>query len=92
MANIFSHKVFIKTKFLIIFMILTSNQIKISTSVKEDTCRNVTSYKNIECFNDKIEFHEHFRAGHCETLKDGTLIIEYSKNSENIREKIILLT
>ena len=88
MVNILYNKAFIKSNFLIIFIILTLNQTKTCLCVREDTCRNVTSYKNIECFNDKIEFHENFRAGHFETLKDGTLIIEYSKNSENIGERL----
>ena len=85
MVNILYHKAFIKSKFLSIFIILTFNQIKISLCVREDTCRNVTSCKNTTCFNDKIEFHENFRAGHFETLKDGSLIIEYSKEDyENL--------
>ena len=81
MLDVLYYKAFIKSNFLIIFIILTSNQIKTCLCVREDTCRNVTSYNNIECFNDKIEFHENFRAGHFETLKDGTLIIEYSKEN-----------
>ena len=74
MVNNLYHKAFIKSKFLSIFIILTFNQIKISLCVREDTCRNVTSCKNTTCFNDKIEFHESFRAGHFETLKDESLM------------------
>jgi hypothetical protein len=83
MLDVLYYKAFIKSNFLIIFIILTSNQIKTCLCVREDTCRNVTSYNNIECFNDKIEFHENFRAGHFETLKDGSLIVEYSSDAVN---------
>ena len=66
---------------ILLFAILFLLQIKSFLSVNIDSCKGVTSYSNTACFNDKIEFHSNFRAGHFETLADGTLIIEYSCDS-----------
>ena len=64
---------------LILFFIQFENIL----SVVEGTCYQVTTYNNLTCFNDKIEFHNKFRAGHFVTLKDGALIIEYSSDGVN---------
>ena len=64
---------------LILFLIQMRNLI----SVVEDSCYTVTSFTNTDCFNDKIEFHNKFRAGHFVTLQDGSLIIEYSSDGTN---------
>ena len=47
------------------------------------SCQNVHSYSDSNCFNNKIVFYDKYRAGHFETLKDGSLIIEYSNDGEN---------
>ena len=56
--------------------------ISYTLNVVQDSCYNVKTYDN-DCFNDKIVFKNNFRAGHFETLKDGTLIIEYSSDAES---------
>ena len=67
----------------ILNLILFFLQIKISISVVENSCYQVYDYENEDCFNDKIKFHNNFRAGHFVTLKDGSLIIEYSSDAVN---------
>ena len=67
----------------ILHLILFLLQIKISISVVENSCYQVYDYENEDCFNDKIKFHNNFRAGHFVTLKDGSLIIEYSSDAVN---------
>ena len=68
---------------LILNLILFFIQFQNILSVVEGTCYQVTTYNNLTCFNDKIEFHDKFRAGHFVTLKDGSLIIEYSSDGVN---------
>jgi hypothetical protein len=57
--------------------------ISYTLNVVQDSCYNVKTYGNNDCFNDKIVFKNNFRAGHFETLKDGTLKIEYSSDTES---------
>ena len=66
-----------------IFLFLS--QIIYSQNVVEDSCKSITSYTNTQCFNEKIIFYDTFRGGNFETLDDGTLIIEYSSNNENLK-------
>ena len=73
---------FYQLKFILHF-ILFLIQFENILSVVEGTCYRVTSFANETCFNDKIEFHNKFRAGHFVTLKDGTLIVEYSSDGVN---------
>ena len=74
--NLFQSKFILN---LILFFIQLQNIL----SVVEGTCYQVTTYNNLTCFNDKIEFHNKFRAGHFVTLKDGSLIFEYSSDGVN---------
>ena len=67
----------------ILHLILFLLQIKLSFSVVENSCYQVYDYENEDCFNDKIKFDNNFRAGHFVTLKDGSLIIEYSSDAVN---------
>ena len=76
MQPISDKKIIFKRKFyqpmFILNLILFLTQFKNIFSVVEGTCYKVTSFANKTCFNDKIEFHNKFRAGHFVTLKDGT--------------------
>ena len=87
MQPISDKKTIFKTNFyqpmFILNLILFLTQFENIFSVVEGTCYKVTSFANKTCFNDKIEFHNKFRAGHFVTLKDGTLIIEYSSDGVN---------
>ena len=64
---------------IILFLIHIQN----ISPVVENSCYNLYDYTNTTCFNDKILFKNKFRAGHFVTLKDGTLIIEYSSDGVN---------
>jgi len=71
----------IKSKQIYLSIIILIIQIKPASFYIQGICKYNKSYLNSSCFNDKIEFHENFRAGHFETFKDGSLIIEYSEDS-----------
>ena len=77
-----SHKKYIesKYKYLNLFLLILI-QIKSIFCVIEDSCLKVYSFNNTTCFNDKIKFYDKFRGGHFETFINGTLIIEYSSDS-----------
>ena len=91
MSEIFYARIFFKSKLnsnpIYLFMITLIIQIKSESFYIQNACKYNKSYLNTSCFNDKIEFHENFRAGQFETFKDGSLIIEYSeedsRNSNN---------
>ena len=69
--------------FFILNIILFLIHIPHISSVVENSCYQVYDYTNDDCFNDRILFKNKFRAGHFVTLKDGTLIIEYSSDGVN---------
>ena len=82
MLNNSSHKKYIESKFKYLHLfLLILIQVKPLFCIIEDSCLNVYSFNNTTCFNDKIKFHDKFRAGHFETFLNGTLIIEYSSDS-----------
>ena len=86
MVNLFENKSRqMQKRYLHIFfcLILILIQIKSSLNVNINSCNGVTTYLNTKCFTDKIQFHNNFRAGHFETLKDGSLIVEYSSDAVN---------
>ena len=89
MSTILGNQKYIKQRcqrpHFILRLILFIIQIEISISVVEDSCYQVYDYENTDCFNDKIQFHDNFRAGHFVTLKDGSLIIEYSSDAVNYK-------
>ena len=87
MSDIFYSIIFFKSKInsnpFYLLMITLIIQIKSESFYIRNACKDIKSYSNKPCFNDKIEFYENLRAGHFETFKDGSLIIEYSDDSGN---------
>ena len=58
-------------------------QIEIIFCGDQSSCFKIYDITNTECFNDRIILANKFRAGHFVTMKDGTLIIEYSNDGVN---------
>ena len=58
-------------------------QIKSIFSGDQYSCYKVYTMSNNDCFNDKIELKNKFRAGHFVITKEGTLVIEYSNDGTN---------
>ena len=75
-------KRFKSIKFLINIFLLFF-QIEIIFCGDQSSCFKIYDIINTECFNDRIILANKFRAGHFVTMKDGTLIIEYSNDGVN---------
>ena len=81
--NFYPRKSQLKSKHIYLFIIILIIKIKSTSFYIQGVCEYNKSYLNTSCFNDKIEMPENFRAGHFETFKDGSLIIEYSEDNSN---------
>ena len=77
-----ANKRFKSIKFLINIFLLFF-QIEIIFCGDQNSCFKIYDITNTECFNDRIILANKFRAGHFVTMKDGTLIIEYSNDGVN---------
>ena len=75
-------KRFKSIKFLINIFLLFF-EIEIIFCGDQNSCFKIYDITNTECFNDRIILANKFRAGHFVTMKDGTLIIEYSNDGVN---------
>ena len=85
MSEILYLRIFLRSKLksnsVYLFLIILIIQIKSAFFYIQNACKYNKSYLNESCFNDKIEFHDNYRAGHFETFKDGSLVVEYSIHS-----------
>ena len=83
LGNKKSYKLTHPKPFFILNLIIFLFQLDPLILVIQNSCFQVYDYTNAACFNDKIEFRNKYRAGHFVTLKDGSLIIEYSSDGVN---------